>query len=124
MSTPLRMLRLLAWRAMALPGTIAGLTAAAVTPAAATPASYPAPPPQHITRIFRHGLFWAVVILIILAVALIALRRFSFRYKQRLKARRKPADTSDVWPQHRLPPDWDEPPTGPAEDSRDVDKDS
>ena len=107
MRRPFRTLRSLAWRAFGLPGTMVVLLAAGAAGAGPQPAP-PAPSPQQIGRMFRLGLLWTVVILIVLAVALIALRRFSFRYKQRLKRKRKQADTSDVWAQHRLPPDWDE----------------
>jgi hypothetical protein len=71
-----------------------------------------APPAASVGRMFRHGLLWTVVVLIILAAALIALRRFSYRYNQFLRTKRRRSEVSDAWAQHRLPEDWDE--QGPA----------
>ena len=67
-------------------------------------------------RMFRHGLLWTVVILIILAASLIALRRFSYRYNQLLRTRRRRSEVSDAWTQHRLPEDWDEQAPVPPDD--------
>jgi len=72
-------------------------------PALAAPAAAPS-----AGRAFRHGLLWTVVILIILAVALIAIRRFTHRFRQFLAVRRRRTEVVDAWSQHRLPEDWKE----------------
>jgi hypothetical protein len=84
-------------------------------------AAWAAPLSPSAGRMFRHGLLWAVVILIILAVSLIALRRFSYRYHQFLRAKRRRSEVSDAWAQHRLPEDWDEPAAASPDDPGDSD---
>ena len=75
-----------------------------------------APPSPSVGRMFRHGLLWTVVTLIILAASLIALRRFSYRYNQLLRTKRRRSEISDAWAQHRLPEDWEEQAPAPPDD--------
>jgi len=96
-------------RTLGLLTAIIGLVVSGVVAVGADPQQAPpAPTLPQIGKMLRHGLLWTVVILFVLVVALLALRRFSFRYKQQLKAKAKQAETSDLWQQHRLPPDWDD----------------
>ena len=80
-----------------------------------------APPSASVGRMFRHGLLWTVVVLIILAASLIALRRFSYRYNQFLRTRRRRSEVTDAWAQHRLPEDWDEQEPAPPDDGTESD---
>jgi uncharacterized membrane protein YccC len=83
---------------------VSGLVATGAEPQPAPPA----PTLPQMGKMLRHGLLWTVVIFFILVVALLALRRFSFRYKQQLKPKSKRTEPSDLWQQYRLPPDWDD----------------
>ncbi len=59
------------------------------------------------------GVLLGVFILTILVVR--GLRRYRETY---LRATRKPTPSEDVWTQHRLPEDWDQP-AGPEDDHAD-----
>jgi len=75
---------------------------------AEAPAAPNAPAPQQIGRMLGGGLVWIIVLLILSAAGLIAWLRFSRRLKQRLRHQPHRTDSPDIWPQHRLPPDWDD----------------